>query len=366
LPTTVLASKEDPSRPGPYHLEFTFSKAKFWQVAPVVVKNADHPGLPESQGDGLVLLGGGSGDAIHLAWMRLEPSRGPVVSSVRYYTGDPEHPWTAAEGDAARALAHEREAKGVVPLEPHYTSVSGAWLPQVKQWIVVYSEAINDTGAKEINPAGPVMARFGANPWTWSDEVQIFNTCRDLAYGHFMHWSGIDNINTHVPPPVWGDAPGWAYGAFLMRRFTGWDPGRRELTLAYLMSTSNPYQVQVMRTRLRMPLILAHPSVSMLLKLRNAGIDFSVPETDLRKWLSDSEFTPYPAIATVLLDLLKGKRLRKPVYLDVIVWNYEHAPDASSPRSVVDVNIGRLRAAVLDGYNERYGEAISDFQTLVK
>src|SRR5262249_41051158 len=61
FPTTVLASKEDPRRPGPYHLEFTLSKAKFWQVAPVVVNNAKHQGLPESQGDGLVLLGGGLG-----------------------------------------------------------------------------------------------------------------------------------------------------------------------------------------------------------------------------------------------------------------------------------------------------------------
>ena len=79
-----------------------------------------------------------------------------------------------------------------------------------------------------------------------------------------MHWSGIDDIPNRVPPPVWGDAPGWAYGAFLVQRFMGWDAGRRELTLAYLMSTSNPYQVQVMRTRVRMPFILAHPTANPL------------------------------------------------------------------------------------------------------
>ena len=366
LPTTVLASKNDPSRVGPYHLEFTLSKAKFWQVAPVVVKNADHPGLPEAQGDGLVLLGGGAGDAIDLAWMRLEPGRGPVMSSVRYYTGNPQQPWTPAEHDESRARAHEGEAKAVVTLPPHYTSVSAAWLPQAKQWIVVYSRAINDPVAKQDNPAGPIVARFGVNPWTWSDEVQIFNTCRDFAYGHFMHWSGIDDIPARVQPPIFGDAPGWAYGAFLMQRFTGWDAGPRELTLAYLMSTSNPYQVQVMRTRLRMPFVLAHPTGNTLLKLRNAGIDFSVPEADLRQWLSDSQTTPYPAISTALLNLLEAKRLRQPVYLDVIVWNYEHAPGVSSPRRVADVNVGRLRAAVVQGYNERYGEAASDFQALVR
>jgi hypothetical protein len=110
-----------------------------------------------------------------------------------------------------------------------------------------------DTKPPHINPAGPVVARFGANPWNWSGEVQIFNTCREVAYGHFMHWGGIDDLNNRVPPNVWGDAPGWAYGAFLMKRFTGWDAEVRELALAYFMSTSNPYQAQVMRTRLRMP-----------------------------------------------------------------------------------------------------------------
>ena len=278
------------------------------------VKNADHPNLPESQGDGLVLLGGGlgDGDAIHLAWMRLEPGRGPVVSSLRYYTGNPDQRWTPTENNAAMALAHEREAKTVIPLAPHYTSISAAWLPRLGQWIVVYSRAYNEPEAEEAEkhiPAGPVVARFGANPWTWSDEVQIFDPCRDLAYGHFMHWSGIDDIHIRVPPSVWGDAPGWAYGAFLLQRFTSWDAGQRELTLAYLMSTSNPYQVQVMRTRLRMPFILAHPTVNTLLQLRNAGIDFSVPEADFKQWLSDSESTPYPAISTALLNLLVGKRL---------------------------------------------------------
>jgi hypothetical protein len=251
-PTTFLASKFNPSQPGPYFSDSSnFSKAKFWQVAPVVVKNADHPGLPESEGNGLLLFGGGAGNVVSLAWMRIDRERGPIVSSIRYFTGNPDQPWTQAESDAAAALSHESEAKGLMHLPPHYTSVSATWLAEIKQWVLLYSRAYKDAKTPELNnPAGPVVARFGATPWSWGDEVQIFNTCRDRAYGNFMHWGGIDDIDKRVPPNIFGDQPGWAYGAFLMNRFTHWDGAARRLSLAYLISTSNPYQVQVMNTEL--------------------------------------------------------------------------------------------------------------------
>jgi hypothetical protein len=52
--------------------------------------------------------------------------------------------------------------------------------------------------------------------------------------------------------------------------------------------------------------------------------------------------------------------------MDVIAWNYENAPGATSPRTVDDVDVGRLKAAVLEGYNSRYGEAISAFDEIVR
>jgi len=46
---------------------------------------------------------------------------------------------------------------------------------------------------------------------------------------------------------------GHPYRAFTLNRFSKWDASTRELILADLPSTFNPYQVQVMRTRLRLP-----------------------------------------------------------------------------------------------------------------
>ncbi len=266
-PTTVLASKEDPSQPGTYHKEFTFSYQGFWSVVPTVVRNAEHPGLPSHDGDGLILLAGGVPDAVHLAWMKLDPDRGPLLSTVRYYTGNSGSPWSAPSGldedtaraNPSRAFAHEGEAKTVVKLPPYFSSVSAAWLPDAKRWVLLYSTAVFELHIPQNQrPALPIVARFGADPWSWSNEVEVFNPCRDLAFGHFIHWTGLDDIDSRVPPRIAPDTETWKierghpYGAFVLGRFTKWEPSTQELTLAYLVSAFNPYQVQVMRTRLRL------------------------------------------------------------------------------------------------------------------
>jgi len=102
-----------------------------------------------------------------------------------------------------------------------------------------------------------------------------------------------------------------------------------------------------------------------LTELRDKGIDFSVPEADLLDWLNNPDFTPYPAISQAMLNLLGNKRLRKPVFLDLIVFKYEKTPGVTSPRKLEDVHLPVLRTVVVDSYNERYGENVTDFQSLL-
>jgi hypothetical protein len=95
------------------------------------------------------------------------------------------------------------------------------------------------------------------------------------------------------------------------------------------------------------------------------SIDFSVPESDLVQWLNNPDFTPYPAIFGALSNLIGNKRLRKLVFIDVIVFNYENTTGVLSPRKPEDVNMPSLKRAILDGYNGRYGENVKDFQNLI-
>jgi hypothetical protein len=106
------------------------------------------------------------------------------------------------------------------------------------------------------------------------------------------------------------------------------------------------------------------PPIAVIQALGSMGVDFSVPEADLRDWLADPLSTPYPAISQALL--LLGGRLKAPVFLDAIVWNYEHTPGVASPRTVADVKLDVLKAAVLEGSNVRYGTNVSDFEQLLR
>jgi hypothetical protein len=98
--------------------------------------------------------------------------------------------------------------------------------------------------------------------------------------------------------------------------------------------------------------------------LGQMGVDFSVPQADLREWLANPDFTPYPAISQALL--LLGRKLKAPVFLDVIVFDYEHTHGVASPRKLGDVRPDVLKAAVLAGSNERNGTHVKDFEQLLK
>nr|MDT0661433.1 hypothetical protein [Micromonospora sp. DSM 115978] len=98
--------------------------------------------------------------------------------------------------------------------------------------------------------------------------------------------------------------------------------------------------------------------------LDGIGVDFSVPEADLRDWLANPDYTPYPALAQTLLR--SGWRLKAPVHLDVIWWNYQQTPGVADPRQVADVRPAVLRAAILQGYNARHGENVMEFDQLLR
>jgi hypothetical protein len=92
----------------------------------------------------------------------------------------------------------------------------------------------------------------------WSEPFDLFDPCRDRAYGTYIHWPELGHDIPWMPPgPGYAGQsvpwqPGAAYGAFLLERYTRWNVAASELDLYYLMSTGSPYQVQLMHTTLQL------------------------------------------------------------------------------------------------------------------
>lgn len=103
-----------------------------------------------------------------------------------------------------------------------------------------------------------------------------------------------------------------------------------------------------------------------LLRLRDLNVTYSVSEAQLRDWLGNAEYTPYPAIASALIVLLRDRRLAKALDLDVIVYNYESAPGARSPRRPEDIDQAVMVAAILKGFNERYGSGATELSQVTE
>jgi hypothetical protein len=62
-----------------------------------------------------------------------------------------------------------------------------------------------------------------------------------------MHDPSADHISD-IPPRQAASQKGWAYGGFIVDRYTKWYPQDRLLQLAYTLSTAAPYQIQLMET----------------------------------------------------------------------------------------------------------------------
>lgn len=171
--------------------------------------------------------------------IELNHDGGPVL----YFTG-PDSRWSPHEDDAVWLFC----AGDVGELSARHNAV-------FDRYFLTYN-----TG----NPRG-IALRSSRQPWgPWSEAITLFdpgwgsseNQPRGVGYGTFMHipWkiARVDNVQDDAflqgrRDDEWGGE----YGPYQITRFT---TGRRSVycDLYYTLSTWNPYQSMLMRTRIRM------------------------------------------------------------------------------------------------------------------
>jgi hypothetical protein len=231
-PLCYLTSTDRPDAPVTFKMHGVLSKQRFLQVAPWVVKNSEHWGLPSRTGDGVVMIGGGEDgpNEVSLAWMPLNPSFGPDVRKILFYAG--------REGDQVIWKPRETDARQIfTPTPPPgYTSVALSYLgDDLKRWLLIYHR-----NKPRTERSAEIVARFSNDLFRWSDEVSLFDPRLDAD----------DTINE-----VFEAGPDLAnvYGGFPLNRLTRWCSWTGVLTMHFLMSSFHPlYQVHVMRARVKL------------------------------------------------------------------------------------------------------------------
>ena len=212
---------------------------KFINIAPWKIRNADWAHLPENAAtttEGLFLIRSGRYRESQpcLAYVPLPDGADPVFSEWRFLSGYSDRgPGTGPCGKPV--WSHRQEDaiflwddstfflgnKGVVG------ELSIAFLPSVGLFVVLYA------GGK---------LRSAEHPWgPWSDPIDLFDFWRDHA----------DRNDPADPRPRYFAPDGAAYGPYIVPRFTTYDPDLDETTLHYALSVWRPYQVMLLRTKVR-------------------------------------------------------------------------------------------------------------------
>jgi hypothetical protein len=106
---------------------------------------------------------------------------------------------------------------------------------------------------------------------------------------------------------------------------------------------------------------------TLIRTLAAAGIDTTLPDgnAELATYLANSGYTPYPAVASALLDAIGTQQLRQPVAIDAIVWDYEVLSGAPPPNRADLVDVDVLKKAVAEEYASRYGGDVANFESLL-
>jgi len=251
---SYLTSSASPDSTEPFQFHFAFSRGpdensgRFLQVAPVVVNTREIPGLSSDASEGVILFGHGrmqpntpvrpgcidprGPSGVQLAFMPIHPEQGPTKSGTLYYAGGPQR-WTT----------NEAAAKTLFTTCYYWTSVSAGRIPGAGKWILLYQLS----GPAEVSSAHdlPIVARIADTPWdiATAPDIPIFSPVLDNAWDHFMFKPSVPDSNRNLPHI---GHPAFAYGAFLLHKYTQWDESHRFATIFYLMSTGRPYQVQLM------------------------------------------------------------------------------------------------------------------------
>ena len=218
-----------------YELSKITEGGKFINVSSAIVNNSEIPGLPQSDGQGLLLWGSGLYRRSNSYLAHIPLNEVEHRCKIHYFAGmtaGSRRPiWSKKESEALPLFEH-----------PHIGELSVTWNQFLRVWIILYNAD---------NPFG-INFRTSEKPWgPWSPTSLLFEPRRDNGYCHFIHQSWDDGVCDTIydgAPPQGVFDYGAQYGPYVISKYTKGD--KCQSTIYFLMSTWNPYNVLLMRSTL--------------------------------------------------------------------------------------------------------------------
>lgn len=222
---SVLLRSRDAKK---WELVYSWSTDKFINVSPVVVDAADTPGLPIKKGKGVLLWASGAEyrrSNVYLAFAPLDNLADKAA--LRYWAGPGK--WSTEEKDAAPLFEHKEVGE-----------LSVAYCKPMDQWIMLYNSG---------KPRGIVMRTAAKALGPWSEAQVLYDPWKDPGYGKFIHIDWRREKVDEVHDPGRENDFGGEYGPYMIPRFFKGD--KKEADIYFLMSIWNPYNVVLMKARLK-------------------------------------------------------------------------------------------------------------------
>jgi Domain of unknown function (DUF4185) len=120
--------------------------------------------------------------------------------------------------------------------------LSVVWNRNLQNWVMSYN--CDAPGGAQ------VLARAARKPWgPWSAPTVLFDPLQDAGFCHFIHGPGNCGPSSDKNTP--NGAGGGIYAPYPIQPYTR--GGAWQTTMYYLMSTWNPYDVQLMKVTLAAP-----------------------------------------------------------------------------------------------------------------
>lgn len=229
LGRSVLARSDDGGHT--FSAVYEASRSKFIEASGRFVTNAELPGLPQSEGTGILIWGAGQyrRSDPYLAFVPIEQveDRTAWKFFAGIEAGQPR--WSSNEAEAASL--YNQPCVGEFSVDQNKVT---------KQWMMLYN--CN-------NPRG-INLRIAAQPWgIWSDSQVLFNPRVEDGYCYFIHMTWTQRQCDNVNDSGRENSSGGEYAPSIIPRFGSGDS--TQTTLYFLMSTWNPYNVVLMKSVLQ-------------------------------------------------------------------------------------------------------------------